>query len=485
MQLFKAATLSIFIFFYTSAAAANDYPTTGYEGVKVLRIPTGKDTTALDALIKRLDLNVWTHASRPFSHVDVEVPSDLYNTFLSSIEKISQDSGISNSFTVLHDDLGASIRKEAAGFKFSAELATQGELANYDWFKAYHPYSDHLTWLDDLVAAFPNNSRIVSTGTSVEGRDIKGINIFGSSGPETKPAVIWHATVHAREWISSMTVEYLAYSLLNNYHNSTEVKDYVEKYDFYVFPIVNPDGFVYTQNGTRLWRKNRQLPPNGSDCYGRDINRNWNISWAQFEGASTEPCDGSYKGEAPADAPENKGLAAFLDSRANSPAGAVMYVDWHAYSQLFMFPYGFDCDKVAIDNDELAQLASGFASAVKSVHGTEYLTGPSCTTIYPTSGSSADYAYDVSKIKYSFAAELRDMGDNGFIIPPNEIIPSGEETWEGVKYLLANMVTKNTTLTNPDPGVTAPSPGVQLSRKGIWTSLGLAVVLLLHSWHVA
>ena len=37
-------------------------------------------------------------------------------------------------------------------------------------------------------------------------------------------------------------MEYIAYNLLNNYANSTEVKNIVDKYDFYIFPIVNPDG---------------------------------------------------------------------------------------------------------------------------------------------------------------------------------------------------------------------------------------------------
>ena len=41
-----------------------------------------------------------------------------------------------------------------------------------------------------------------------------------------------------------------------------------------------------------------------------------------------------------------------------------------------------------------------------------------------------------SKIKYSFAAELRDIALNGFVLPPDQIRPSGEEIWAGVKYLL-------------------------------------------------
>jgi murein tripeptide amidase MpaA len=96
--------------------------------------------------------------------------------------------------------------------------------------------------LSDLAAAYPNNAKIVTAGNSIQGKPITGINIFGSSGSGVKPAIVWHSNVHAREWITSMTTEYMAYQLLTNYANSTEIKSYVEKYDFYIFPLVNPDG---------------------------------------------------------------------------------------------------------------------------------------------------------------------------------------------------------------------------------------------------
>ena len=44
-----------------------------------------------------------------------------------------------------------------------------------------------------------------------------------------------------------------------------------------------------------------------------------------------------------------------------------------------------------------------------------------------------------AKVPYSFIAELRDRGDNGFLLPRQQIIPTAEETWEGVK-LIANEV---------------------------------------------
>ena len=51
--------------------------------------------------------------------------------------------------------------------------------------------------------------------------------------------------------------------------------------------------------------------------------------WNETGGASTSPCNDAFKGLAPADAPETVGLAAYLDERAASPAGANMYIDWH------------------------------------------------------------------------------------------------------------------------------------------------------------
>jgi hypothetical protein len=79
-----------------------------------------------------------------------------------------------------------------------------GAVAAPSWFDSYHSYADHLTFLDDLVAQFPKHAKIVSSGKSFEGRDIKGLHIFGSSGPGHKPAIIWHGAVHAREWIATM-----------------------------------------------------------------------------------------------------------------------------------------------------------------------------------------------------------------------------------------------------------------------------------------
>jgi hypothetical protein len=69
---------------------------------------------------------------------------------------------------------------------------------------------------------------------------------------------------------------------------------------------------------------------------------------------------------------------------------------------------------------------------MKAVHGKVYDYGPIATTIYPASGSSADYTYGVCGIIYSYGVELRDTGEFGFLLPSAEIVPQGEEVYAGI-----------------------------------------------------
>jgi hypothetical protein len=84
-------------------------------------------------------------------------------------------------------------------------------------------------------------------------------------------------------------------------------------------------------------------------------------------------------------------------------------------------------------------LTEGAIAAVKAVHGTVFEGGPICNTIYQVSGDSVDYAYEVAKAAYSMTVELRDTGRYGFILPPEQIVPSADEMWAGLSYLLKNM----------------------------------------------
>ena len=49
--------------------------------------------------------------------------------------------------------------------------------------------------------------------------------------------------------------------------------------------------------------------------------------------------------------------------------------------------------------------------------------------LYIASGSSTDWAHGEVGIFFTTSMELRDTGLNGFLLPPEQIIPTAEETW--------------------------------------------------------
>ncbi|WYZ44423.1 hypothetical protein EsH8_VII_000859 [Colletotrichum jinshuiense] len=416
---------ALFAIVATASAASVAAPSAkrvSYDGTKVFRLSVGDEVDRVNGVVNKLQLTTWKGAPRAGAFADIVVPSGEVDAFKAEIAGMN--------VTTMHEDLGAAIADES-----SFSLYAVGS-ANATWFNSYHAYADHLQFLKDLVASYPNNAEIVTAGSSLQGNAITGIHIYGTS-KGTKPAVVFHSTVHAREWISTMANEYIAWNLLSKYSTTTEIKGFVDKYDFYIFPVVNPDGFIYTQTTNRLWRKNRQST-SGSSCIGHDINRNWPYQWSVTGGASTDPCAEDFKGLSQGDAPETAALSAWL-AKIKAAQGLKLFIDFHAYSQLFMTPYGYSCTAVSAKNTELQSLAKGAVAAIKAVHGTSYQYGPICTTIYKATGSSVDYVNDVVKADYTFTQELRDTGNYGFVLPASQIVPTSEETYAGVRYLLVNM----------------------------------------------
>ncbi|KAG5930356.1 hypothetical protein E4U42_001871 [Claviceps africana] len=398
-----------------------------YLGHRVYRVPVtdAQDGAHIRDVIDRLGLEVWQPPTRKGSFADVQVPPGRVEAFREAMGH--------REVRTMHEDLGASIRKETAFEVYAAGSA------NATWFDSYHPYKDHVQWLRDLASRFPHNAGVVTSGRSGQGEPIMGLHVFGraAGARQKRPAVVFHGTVHAREWIASMVVEYITHQLLSKYGSDPKITAFVDKYDFYMFPIVNVDGFKYTQTDDRLWRKNRQSN-RGSTCLGRDINRNWPYKWDVDDGASTDPCAEDFRGPRAGDAPETKALAKFLRG-VKATQGLKLYIDWHSYSQLFMTPYGYSCTAKHPKANDLEALAKGAADAIHAVHNVEFQYGPICSTIYQCSGTSVDYVADVVRADYTFTSELRDTGENGFVLPPEQILPSGEEAFAGVKYLLQHM----------------------------------------------
>jgi Zinc carboxypeptidase/Carboxypeptidase activation peptide len=187
----KFLALGLALISLASASALPNPERVSYDGWKAFRVKTG---IAVDDVLKKLSnlsFDQWNHDVD--EHVDIVLAPDQLDEFA----KLDLD------FETMHEDLGASIVAESAG-----QTSLAKRQVDLSWFNSYHPYADHQTWLQQLRAKFPGNSELISSGRSYQGRDLFGIHIWGNT-KNTKPAVLWHGTVHAREWISAMVIPIL------------------------------------------------------------------------------------------------------------------------------------------------------------------------------------------------------------------------------------------------------------------------------------
>ncbi|XP_071999192.1 carboxypeptidase B [Engystomops pustulosus] len=301
---------------------------------------------------------------------------------------------------------------------------------------SYEKYNDLDTinaWSANIAAQNPGLVSRSQIGTSYEGRPLYLLKV-GKSGTN-KRAIFIDCGFHAREWVSPAFCQWFVKEAVNSYGVDSQFTNLLNNLDFYVLPVLNVDGYVYTWTTSRMWRKTRSVNKNSS-CIGTDPNRNFNAGWCTV-GASNRACDDTYCGATPESERETKALADFI--RAN--VGKIKaYLTVHSYSQMLLFPYSYSYS-LARDHTELNNVAKGAVSALTALYGTKYTYGPGGTTIYLAAGGSDDWAYDAG-VKYSFTFELRDTGRYGFALPESQIKPTCEETLLAVKYI-ANHVMNN------------------------------------------
>lgn len=68
---------------------------------------------------------------------------------------------------------------------------------------------------------------------------------------------------------------------------------------------------------------------------------------------------------------------------------------------------------------------------------TTFTFGPSGATLYTTTGAAPDHVYAIGGAEFSYTIELRDTGDFGFVLPPEQILPTAKEQWVGQQVLLS------------------------------------------------
>lgn len=323
-------------------------------------------------------------------------------------------------FTVLIENVQTLVDAEQA-------TITAPVLRGGDWFETYKNLAAVNAYADTLIAARPDLISRVTVATLPSGKTISALRICSRpSGAASSdlPGVFIYSAQHAREWITVMAAMYAADKLVRTYDTDPGVRRLVDNVEFWIVPVVNPDGYEHTWTTQRLWRKNRRANADGS--FGVDLNRNWGHQFGG-PGSSGTPNSDTYRGPSAFSEAETSALRAFALARPN----IVWALDVHSYGQLLLEPWGYDY-ALPPDTRSFAQISARVQAAMFAVAQKPYRAGNLYRALYPASGSSVDW-FTGAVQNFGTSFELRDTGASGFLLPSIQIIPASAECYAGIR----------------------------------------------------
>ncbi|XP_063698203.1 carboxypeptidase B1-like [Culicoides brevitarsis] len=300
-------------------------------------------------------------------------------------------------------------------------------------FKRYYRYKEIMQYLNHLGKTHPEKVVVETVGKSHEGRDIKSVTILPKKNTSEVLTVMIDAAIHAREWITPATALYGIQQLVEG-TNKGRYDHMLDGVKWVFMPLVNPDGYEYSHEKDRMWRKTRRKV---GTCAGVDGNRNYDYMWGST-GASKNSCAQTFRGDEPFSEPETRAVKNVMESVADT---CKLYLSLHSYGKYFLYPYGHT-SKLPENWKDQDDVARAGADAIRKYSGAKYKIGSSRNVLYAASGLSQDYAYEVMKIPVAITMELPGGGRQGFDPPPSSIDHTVKETWEGIKSMAIRVVEK-------------------------------------------
>ncbi|MGV6815161.1 MAG: M14 family zinc carboxypeptidase [Phycisphaerales bacterium] len=326
------------------------------------------------------------------------------------------------------------------------------------WFANYKQLADIIAYYNNIAAQRPDLASMADIGDTEQANDIFALTLTAPDEPGNlaadRPVVLWHGATHAREWISPMTVAYLASKFADDYDTDPRVNAILKSARIVIVPVTNPDGYLYTWSNERFWRKNRHN--NGNGTFGVDINRNWGYQWGG-QGASTNTSDDTYRGTGPFSELENQTLR---DLAMSFGSDLVAHIDYHSYSQLVLWPFGYASGVQTPEPDRtfFDTLSTDLSNEILSYSGVFY-TPMQSVDLYPAAGDSSDWFYGELDAK-SLTIELRPNsgGFDGFDPPPSTILPTAQENYEAAKLFVERTTQRLNLSADPIATVQANEP---------------------------
>ena len=310
--------------------------------------------------------------------------------------------------------------KRVGGTTVSRTFAAQAASG----FNVYRSYSEPGGIRDEIVALaqqYPGLAKLESIGTSLQGQQILAVKVTRNARnvPDgARPAVLYSATQHAREWITPEMDRRLLRWYLERYATDPQVRQIVDSTELWFVPVANPDGYDFTFTpGNRLWRKN--LHDNDGDGVitgvdGVDPNRNFPTKWG-YDNEGSSPSFGSqtYRGTAPASEPETRAMDGLLQRIRFK-----FQVNYHSAAQLLLYGVGWQVATPTPDDVIFEALAGDDANPAVPGYDPDI-----SAELYTTNGETTEHAHN----RYgtlAFTPEMSTCATASAVDPNDPWVPS-------------------------------------------------------------
>ncbi|KAJ8728570.1 hypothetical protein PYW07_006266 [Mythimna separata] len=304
-----------------------------------------------------------------------------------------------------------------------------GDIMSYDDYQRLETIYAYMAY---IAAEYPKTTTLVTAANTFEGRPIRYMKISTTNFKDkTKPVIFIEAGIHAREWLAPPMATWAIMKLTENVTEPNLLNDF----DWILMPVANPDGYYFTFNGKRLWRKNRSMNyPNDLFCPGVDGNRNFNIAWNVVDNI-LNPCSGSYSGTKPFSEVETQVIRNILMEHLPRIA---LFLSMHSFGSLIMHSWGHN-DTLSYNYDNLTSVGYAMADAFHErgpANFPPYYVGSTADLLYLCSGNSVDYAHHIG-VPLAYTIELpgfspHDRDRDGFDLDPRHIKGICRGTWAGI-----------------------------------------------------
>ncbi|HEU5179239.1 MAG TPA: M14 family zinc carboxypeptidase [Candidatus Polarisedimenticolia bacterium] len=316
------------------------------------------------------------------------------------------------------------LKRNARGETVQQQAVSQ-ELAGYQVFRSWDEAGGIRDELYALAADNPQLVKLSVLGHTAQGREIIALKLTAGAAtmPDGKrPAVLFSSLQHAREWISVEVNRRLLHYFVDNWRaNQKEAKGLLQTTELWFVIVANPDGYQFTFDSERLWRKN--VSDNDGDgqitlADGVDLNRNFGERWGyDDEGSSPDPSEETYRGPSPASEPETQalqGLIGRIKPRFQS--------NMHSTGELLLYGQGWQVGTLDADNPIYVAVAG--TDANPAIPG--FNPGQSADALYVTNGETTDFA-DKNAGTVALTVELGEGEPGaGFVFPDNEALIQAE-----------------------------------------------------------